>query len=139
MTNPFQAQPVSGPAELQNLAITISNLAPGVQTVTLYSQNIGVNQGTYTQYSVNRARRRMLTIEEKLHPVVRHHVGNALLVERSLIWEFWDEFLQQAGAPNPKPGDQLIDVFGTKYYIIGMEKVALNLQLFSCLCQIAPP
>ena len=132
MTNLYQSQPVSEPPELQNLADTISNLAPGVQTVTFYSQNVGVNQGTYVAYTVQRARRRMLTVEEELH----RHAGNALMTERTLIWEFWDSWLQQAGCPNPKPGDYLTDVFGTKYIVVGMEKVALNLQLWSTRCQI---
>jgi hypothetical protein len=134
MTNPYQYQPQSGPAELQNLADTISNIAPGVQTVLFYSQNTGNAQGTYVTYTVNRARRRMLSIEENLH----RRVGNPLITERTLTWEFWDQYLQDAGAPNPKPGDQITDVFGTKYIITSMEQ-KLNLQLFACHCQIAPP
>ena len=139
MSNPNQYQPQSGPAELQNLAATISTIAPGVQPVTLLSQNPGVNQGTYTAYTVQNARRRMLKVEEKIWKSKITHTAAGLLTERTLIWEFWDQYLQAAGAPVPKPGDKLTDIFGTNYYIIGMEKIALNLQLYSCVCQIATP
>lgn len=131
----LQYQPQSGPIELQNLAQTISLLAPGVQPITLLSQNIGLGQGTYVEYNIQRARRRLLTKTE----VINIRIEEALVTNRTLIWEMWAYYVNLAGAPEPKISDQIYDVFGNVYIITSLLNVNLNLQLFSCMCQLTPP